>query len=182
MFVEAFGDCEVTTFLIGKVLHGFVLGTMNDKVDLNVTDEGSSFSEDLGLWYSPDWDKSNIAEFKTSRAFKEPSTMDDVNTYVQQLLIYMAAKHRTHAELWVLYLNLKDEHRRTEPGFRAFTLTISEADLEIVRQHIKDTRNALEQALEAKDHTSLELCWEFLCSERMCPFWYKCKPEGRYSG
>jgi hypothetical protein len=182
MFPGPLEDRQVTIFLIGKVLHGFVLGTMQDKVDLNVTDEGSSFSEDLGLWYSPDWDKGEIAEFKTSRSFKEPTGLDDVSSYVQQLLIYMAAKNRLDAELWVLYLNLKDEQRRTEPQFRAYRISITEGDLELVRHHIKSTRSALETALETKDHTPLELCWEFLCSERMCPFWHKCQPEGRYEG
>ena len=180
LFPQPLEDRQVTIFLVGKVLHGFVLGTMNDKVDLNITDEGSSFSEELGLWYSPDWDKGDIAEFKTSRAFKEPSSIEDVKTYLEQLLIYMAAKHRLTAELWVLYLNLKDAQRRTEPGFRAYTVTISPDDLAVVRQRIISTRGALEAALEAKDPSELELCWEWLCSERMCPFWHKCKPPGRY--
>lgn len=173
-------DRQVPIFLIGKVLHGFVLGAMQGKVDISVTDEGSSYSEDLGLWYSPDWDKGDVAEFKSSRAFKEPENLDDIRSYVEQLLIYMAAKRRTDAELWVLYLNLKDEQRRTEPQFRAYRISISEGDLEVVRDAIKSTRESLEEALAVGNHKNLPLCAEFLCSERMCPFWHKCQPEGRY--
>jgi len=180
LFPQPLEDRQVTLFLVGKVLHGFVLGALNDKVDLNVTDEGSSFNEDLGIWYSPDWDKGDVAEFKTSRAFREPSSIDDVRTYLEQLLIYMVAKNRLVAELWVLYLNLKDEQKRTAPVFRAYTVSITKDDLELVRSKIKSVRGLLEEANKTGDHTTLELCWEFLCSEKMCPFWERCKPPGRY--
>ena len=173
-------DRKIPIFLVGKVLHAFVLGAMAEGVDLGKTDEGSSFSQELGIWYSPDWDKGDIAEFKTSRAFKEPESIDDVSSYVEQLLIYMAAKDRTDAELWVLYLNLKDAKRRTSPEFRAYRVSIAPSDLPSLKEQIGFTREALDRAVITGDHTPLPLCWKFICSPDHCSFWDRCKPEGRW--
>lgn len=177
-------DRDVTIFLVGKVLHAFVLGSAaGDVVDLDKTDEGSSYSEELGLWYSPDWDKGEVAEFKTSRSYKEPSSIEDVSGYTEQLLVYMAAKNRLKAQLWILLINLRDpETRRTVPVFRCYTIEISQADLDATKAFIKQTKDDLNKAVATSNWHDLDLCWEFICTPDMCPYFNKCKPDGRWHG
>lgn len=175
---------ETTLFLVGKVLHAFVLGSMDSptSVDIQRTDEGSQYSERLGLWYSPDWDKGDIAEFKTNRMFKEPKTVGDVDSYLEQTLIYMAAKQVTRAKLWVLLLNLRDENtRRTTPVFRCYSIAITPEDLRQVTESIRGLRDTLAAAVERRDPSDLPVCRAWKCGEGNCPYWGNpCKPEGRY--
>ncbi len=173
-------DREVTIFLVGKVLHGFVLSALEGKDSFRETDSGSSYSEELALSYSPDWDKGEIAEFKTSRVFKEPKTVDDLGTYVQQLLIYMAAKDRTEAKLWVLLINLRGPDGRTHPQFACYKISISPEDLAATKAYIAQAVRDLTAAERAQDPKGLDLCWEFICGAKNCPYWHQCRPEGRY--
>lgn len=174
------GNREVPIFLIGKVLHAFVLGALDGTVDLNVTDEGARYSEDLGVWYSPDWDKGEVAEFKSSRVFKDPKTLDDLGIYVEQVLIYMVAKKVTRAKLWVLLLNLRDPAtRRTSPEFRAYTLTVSQEDLDELSRTLVTTRESIVSAVQSGDPSALPLCREWKCGDA-CPYWNDCRPAGRY--
>ncbi len=175
---------ETTLFLVGKVLHAFVLGSRaGEAVDLAKTDEGSRYSEELGLWYSPDWDKGEVAEFKTSRVFKEPKTIGDVDVYLEQVLVYMAAKNVTEAKLWVLLINLKtdDNSRRTVPAFRCYKISISPEDLEQAVQYIRGQRDILDTAIRDRRPDGLPVCRAWKCGEGNCPYWGNpCKPEGRY--
>lgn len=174
------GDRLVPVFLVGKVLHSFVLGAMEGVVDLDKSDEGSAWSEELGIHYSLDWDKSDIAEFKTSRAFKDPETVEDLGIYIEQTLIYMAAKGRTTAQLWVLLLNLRDEQRRTAPAFRAYTISISPDDLLSLKTTISEQVTLLNSVLASKEYRTLPLCRTFKCGEGNCDWWSNCQPAGRY--
>jgi len=174
-------DRQVPTFLIGKVLHSFVLGAMEGKVDLSKTDTGSTYSEDMGFWYSVDWDRDGeVAEFKSARFFKEPRTTDDLRAYISQLLLYMAAKNKTEAELWILLLNLRDTSGKTAPAFRAYRLRISEDDLVSLRAVVREHVQLLKNAIAARDPSTLPLCQEYICGYDNCPYWDKCKPAGRY--
>ncbi len=173
-------DGLVNIFLIGKVLHAFVLGAVDGSVDINTTDDGSFRSEELGITYSPDKVKDGIVrELKTSRSPKEPRDISDVDTYIEQLLVYMAATDTTTSELWVLYINLR-ENGRTSPAFRCYTVTISADDLAKTKEFIKATRADLQKALETDDWTGLDLCHAFKCGENNCAWFNKCKPEGRH--
>jgi len=174
---------ETTLFLVGKVLHSFVLGTADGKEpDISRTDEGSVYSERLGLWYSLDWDKGDIAEFKTNRMFKEPRTIGDVDSYLEQTLIYMAAKQVTKAKLWVLLLNLRNEStRRTTPVFRCYAITITPEDLQQVTESVRRQRDTLAGAIDRRDPSALPVCRSWKCGEGNCPYWGNpCRPEGRY--
>lgn len=174
-------DRLVPIFLAGKVLHSFVLGGLNGKVDLNATDEGTAYSEALGVHYSIDWDKSEIAEFKTTRSFIDPKSADDISIYLEQLLIYMCAKQRTTARLWVFMLNLRDPStRKTSPAFRCYTVSVSEEELRTATNALRQSRDAIESALNSGDHRALPLCRDFKCGAGNCQWWDKCKPEGRY--
>lgn len=174
-------DRLAAIFLVGRVLHGFVLNAVDDKKGLGDTDEGSNYSEELGLWWSPDKTAGGkVRELKTSRSFQEPAKIGDLRQYLEQLLVYMAATNTTDSQLWVLFLNLKDEQGRTSPQFRAYDVVITEEELKAVQADVKATRDALQTALEAEDPASLPLCRDWLCSRKMCPYWDNCKPEGRY--
>lgn len=177
-------DRQVTTFLVGKVLHAFILGSPEGPYSLpNIeeTDGGSKWSEELKLWYSLDAATPDgaPAEFKSSRALREPKDVKDVDSYVQQTLIYMASTDKCTAELWILLMNLK-EGGRTHPSFRAYTITISTGDMVQLKQAVADRVQLLTTALEQKDPSQLPLCASFICGAKNCPWWAECKPKGRY--
>ena len=82
-------------------------------MDVGTTDAGSSHC-DLGFDYSPDaFYDGLVREVKTSRSFYEPTSIEDLGTYIEQVLIYMVATETLESEFWVLYLNLKDETGKT---------------------------------------------------------------------
>lgn len=177
-------DREVGLFLVGKVLHAFVLAQDEGKassVNLLVTDEGSTYHEELGIYYSPDkkyGDK--VVEFKTSRGQKDPTELRDIAVYLQQLVIYMAAENLKTGEVWVLYVNAKDASGKTTPTFRVFKVTLTDEELTALKYQIRKKRDELADAIAQRKHDSLELCVAWLCHPEQCPWWAKCKPVGRY--
>ena len=176
-------DKLTVMFLVGKVLHAFVLGAVDgpDRVDLARTDDGSYVSADLGISYSPDKIlDGKVRELKTSRSYYEPTDVKDLDIYIEQLLVYMAATKTLESELWVLYLNLKDANGRTCPQFRSFTVRVSEPDLEQVIAHLKAVKEDLDAAVAAQDWRRLDLCREWKCGAGNCEWYDKCQPEGRW--
>lgn len=177
-------DRLVNTFLVGKVLHAFVLQSVDERssVDLRITDDGSSIS-DLGFSFSPDkMLRGIVRELKTSRSFYEPKTIYDLDHYIEQVLIYMAAQNLTKGQIWILYLNFRDKKtKQTAPAFRTFDLTITEADLKALRDYLKERAAVLADAIQHNDPSALPLCREWKCGKDKCEFYGKqCKPEGRY--
>ena len=175
-------DREVGLFLVGKVLHAFVLQTVDGlaAVDINVTDEGSRPS-DLGFSYSPDKILGGtVRELKTNRVFKEPKDIEDMQEYVEQILIYMAATSTREAQLWVLFLNLRDEQRRTTPVFRGYDLSISDEDLERLRAYCKETAAGIDEAVSLNNPHLFPVCREWKCNRKFCPYFDQCQPEGRW--
>jgi hypothetical protein len=175
-------DRLVNVFLVGKIGHIIVLSTVDKAEGLNVTsDEGSEWSEELGIWYSADKTLAGIPrELKTTRSFFDAKTVKDLELYCEQLMIYMVARNSTVGQLWVLYLNLKDADGKTAPSWRAFTVTVSEADLAKYKAQLIKTRKALTKAIDTKDPEGLPLCRKFKCGAKNCEYWDQCKPEGRY--
>ncbi len=177
---QPLSDKLVNIFLVGKVLHAFVLGAVDGHVDLDTTDDGSSHSDSLGIDYSPDAVIDGIVrELKTSRAMYEPRDIEDLALYLEQLLVYMVATNTLISQLWILYLNLKVDGR-TSPGFRCYDFSISSEDLGATKTFLLDRKAALEGALERDDPSGLPLCRRFKCGEGNCPWWEDCRPDGRY--
>jgi hypothetical protein len=177
-------DRLVTMFMVGRVLHAFVLGSHAGSVDIGSADAGSRRC-DLGFDYSPDaFLDGKVREVKTSRSFYEPKSLEDVSMYVEQLLVYMVATETTESELWVLFLNLKDESGKTSPAFRCYTVRISAEDLAALRVSLAATTTALQAALDApvksEAFRSLDLCRAWKCGARNCEYYDQCQPEGRY--
>lgn len=175
-------DRLANIFFVGKILHSFVLGIVDGNViDLTKTDEGTKFSEELGIWYSQDRNKNGRPqEFKSSRGYKDPVTVDDLSVYIEQLLVYMAAENSLTGDIWLLLLNLKDETGKTSPAFRVYKIVISKEDLVGLKHDIISTRVDLEFALEQNETGGLPLCREFKCGKGNCPHWDLCKPLGRW--
>ena len=119
-------------------------------------------------------------EIKTSRSMYPPKGIKDLSMYAEQLLCYMVAENQCTGKIWVLYLNLKDEVNRTCPEYRCYTVTVTKKALADYKKQILKTRKALELALTDKTPDSLDHCRQWLCNERFCEYWHKCKPEGRY--
>lgn len=175
-------DREVTTFLIGKVLHSFIITAMKEADGFNLaTDEGSRHSKDLGIDYSIDFLDGKIpAEIKTSRSKEPASGVKDLAMYIEQLLCYMVAENQTEGRIWVLYINAKDYENRTHPVYRAYSVKVTKTALEEYRSQIKKTQKTLKKALTMSTPVGLTPCRTWLCGERMCQYWHKCKPTGRY--
>jgi hypothetical protein len=176
-------DRLTVTFLVGRVLHAFVLGAVDDRRsdDIGYTGDASLVSSQLGLSYSPDKVMDGIVrEVKTSRSFYEPKDVKDLDIYIEQLLIYMAATQTTTSQLWVLYLNLRNEEGRTAPDFRSFDISISDGDLAEITESLRQKRENLEAAIAAQDWRRLDLCRSWKCGRSNCDWYDKCKPEGRY--
>jgi hypothetical protein len=171
----------VTMFMVGKVLHAFILGShAGAATDINRSD-GGSLDSGLGYVYSPDLIHDGmVREVKTSRSFYEPKDLDDVGMYVEQLLTYMVPTHTLEAELWVLFLNLKDENGKTSPAFRCYSVRISEGDLARLEVELTQVTAQLTKAIELKDPTGLTLCREWKCGAGNCEHYDLCQPEGRY--
>ena len=176
-------DRLVQIFMVGRILHTLVFYAYDMKPltpELD-SDEGSLKAEHLGgLLYSTDKIiKENIVELKTTRKPNEPKDTSDLQIYVPQLLVYMAARKQTTAWLWVLYINLKDKSG-TSPEFRAYKLTISKDELEKLQLHVRAAVGVFDKAVKTKDHTILPLCPAWMCSRSRCEFYDDCKPEGRW--
>lgn len=175
-------DREVTTFLVGKILHAFIISAMSAEDGLNLSsDEGSKHSKKLGIDYSIDFlDEKIPAEIKTSRSKEPASGIKDLAMYIEQVLCYMVAENSRVGKIWVLYLNAKDHENRTCPVYRAYKLTVSQKALDEYGRQITKTEKTLSKALTMAKPVGLEPCRTWKCGERMCKFWHTCKPKGRY--
>ena len=177
----------VGNFMVGKVLHAFFSTLMNKKKGLSLeeTDAGGTWEPELGITFSNDHEEADISyEYKTSRALNE-QTKRDLESYLKQLGIYVAAKKRLLGRLVVLRLNAKDKAKGygTFPQFRAYQMEWTKKDMLGYRKQIVHIRTLLEKALKTKkpkDIKMLEICEDWLCGKSNCGHYLKCKPEGRY--
>jgi len=175
-------DRLVNMFIVGKIGHAIVLSAVDGAKGLNPeSDEGSIWSEELKIWYSPDKTLGGIPrELKTTRSPDEAVYPKDLALYCEQLMIYMAAQNSTVGQLWILYLNLRDEEGNTAPQWRAFTIRVTQEELDEYKRQLKQTAATLEYASKKDDPTGLPLCREFKCGKKRCEYWEECQPEGRY--
>lgn len=186
---QPLADREVGLFLVGRVLHSFILHDQKEGVpsttpNLDTTDEGSCYDEELRLWYSPDKVRNNkIIEVKTSRSMYEARGVDDLDTYIPQVLIYLACTRLTEGEIWVLYINARDGEGRTAPAFRVFRVSIDPKHLGGLRHRVGSAVKSLELAIESVEAApwrSLPLCPEWACRPAYCAWWGTCQPECRF--
>ena len=101
--------------------------------------------------------------------------------YLEQELCYMVAENSLKGKLWILYLNIKDEHGRTSPAYRAYDVTVTKKALENYKQQMLETHAKLTAALKKSKPTGLPLCRTWKCGVKMCKYFETCKPEGRYN-
>jgi len=167
-------DREVMLFFPGKMLHALVLG--------GESDEGARYSEELGLWWSPDkTEGGEIRELKTVRNFEEPKAVGDLRLHLEQLLVYMSASGTTAAQLWVLLLNLRDKQSsRTSPAFRVYDVSLPRAELDECRGVVAEYSRLLSCAIAQKSPAGLPLCREWKCGARNCEWYNTCQPAGRF--
>ena len=183
-FPQPMTNRMVGLFFVGKVLHVFFLSALFNKKGVDwKSDGGSTFDKDLGFSYSPDWDKDGVpGELKTSRGKYEQSN-SDLGLYLEQLMIYMAAKKSVKGRLVVLMTSLpapRGEGWGTYPQYRAYDITCSTADLTKYRTNLKATRLLLEKALKTGKFTDLPLCRPFKCGRSQCPHFERCQPPTRF--
>jgi len=130
----------------------------------------------------------HFMEIKTSRKYTIPEEPDA--HYVEQFEKYLAMAGRTSGHIVVVYFVAG----RTFSGGKPSTLEIRSWKVEITQDEIRDIkagllliRDGLNKAMQTNNHKVLPLCWEFKCASiyqgktsRICPFYEKCQPEGRY--
>jgi len=173
---------QIYFYLIGKILHHFVLEVINPEIEKTATDHGTK--KELGILYSPDEiDKAGYpVELKTNRANFEP-TLDNFQSeyshYLEQLAVYMICENVMTGFLWLLYLNLKDESRRTFPAFRCYKVEMTAEQFKEVEQNIIANRDQLKKAIEERNHRLLPLCRQWKCGTS-CIRWSDCQPEHRW--
>lgn len=169
-------DRLVPVFLIGRVLHAFIICAVEGKPFDLAADGGSNVSKKLGITFSPDMNfNGKVREIKTSRSFYEPSEPKDLAMYCEQVLIYLAGTGQTEGDIWVLYMNIPGG-----PAFRVYKMKISTADLKKVQAEIALITATFKKAQKEKKPSILPLCRPFKCHPKECPYWEKCKPQGRY--
>lgn len=180
---------EVWFFVIGKILHAMILAMMDKKdVSLLKTDEGSQFSKELGITWSPDAVKGPrgiVRELKTTRSLYAPTSeahaKKDLQMYIEQDLVYMAASNTYEAKVWVLYINLKNKvTRRTDPAMRCYKFEISPRDLNTAKKEVIATRELIQIAVKRNNPSKLPLCRDWKCGAENCKWFEDCRPEGRY--
>lgn len=176
-FPKPIPDRLVPIFLIGRVLHAFVICAVEGKPFDSQADGGSMVSKSLGITFSPDmFFNKRVREIKTSRSFYEPSKPEDLDLYCEQLLIYFAGTGTTEGDLWVLYMNIKGG-----PAYRVYRVSISKPDLKKVQAQIADITKRFKYAWKTGKYRTLPLCRKFKCGPKDCTYFDKqCKPEGRY--
>lgn len=167
-------DRLVPVFLVGRILHAFVICAVEGKPFDSAADGGSLVSKPLGITFSPDmYFNKRVREIKSSRSFYEPEGPEDLSLYCEQLLIYFAGTNTLKGDLWVLYLNIKNG-----PAFRVYEVSITKAELAAVQAEIKATTELFHKAWAKENPKLLPLCRSFKCKD--CVYFEKCKPEGRY--
>ena len=168
---------QVYFFIIGKTLHNIVLDETPGASDAGTLEE-------LGILFSPDKREEGFPiELKSSRAQYEPKPgkmLTEFHQYFEQLTTYMVLMNCLRGELWVLFLNLKDASNRTFPELRCYQVVMTEEQFHVVEKEVVAARDALIQAKEQRNHTSLVLCRAWKCGPEACAWWGACRPPGRY--
>ena len=172
---------EVGLFVIGKVLHSFILGSVNPEHDEFSSDSGTKHA--LGIAYSQDWTRDgHPIELKSSRAAYETHPyrlQEDLYIYWEQTCIYAALEGCEQAELWILYMSLKDKTGKTTPAMRCYRVELTSKQLADLKQQVLEIRDALLEARETRNPRDLELCRGWKCGDA-CAWWNQCQPPGRY--
>lgn len=174
---------EARIFMTGHVFHAFILSAVEGTKEINwESDGGQLYSKDLDIEYAPDKVlNGKVREVKTSRSFYAPRDTEDLEGYIRQCLIYMAATGTVDSQLWVFYINLRDSKKRTNPEYRCYNLRIEKKELKVLQKDIKVEVKRLQKAVDEKDPSGLPLCVDWLCGKNRCVYWGKpCKPKGRY--
>lgn len=177
----------VWLFLIGRVLHHFVLSATSPQPDgdYNAAQMDVGAREALGIVYSPDNFTADgfPIEFKTNRSYREPaleSFQEEHHIYLEQLAVYMVLSNTLTGYLWILYINLKDAAGRTWPEPRCYRVEITEEQFADLETKVLTMKEQLTDALTQQDPTGLPLCRAWLCGSS-CAWWgRKCRPQGRW--
>ncbi len=173
---------EVWLWLVGRVLHHFVLNIAGGTRNHTDTDTGAH--EEFGILYSPDNFKDGMPiELKTTRAFFEPDEdkiVEDFHHYLEQLCIYMVLSNALTGFRWMLFINLRDAAHKTWPEPRCYRVELTQDQFETLEQHISATRDLFLTAQKDRNHKILEPCRAWKCGSDRCVFWGDCKPEGRW--
>lgn len=174
---------QVWLFLVGRVLHSFVLNEGDKGGDISASDGGTL--NELGILFSPDKRVDGFpVELKTSRANRAPAEdriQAEFGHYLEQLCVYLVLMNCLKGSLWVLFLNLKDERNRTFPEARCYTVAITEEQFAELETEILRIRDQLHVAIEQRNHRLLPPCRKWKCGPDSCAWWEQCKPEGRYN-
>jgi hypothetical protein len=170
-------------FGIGRIGHSWFEALLDGaEVDLKKTDTGGQWDEEIGITFSVDalHDGAPL-EFKTTRSLYEARGISDIEGYLRQLAIYMVCMNTTTGRLVKLLINLKDENGSTAPAWRAYRVTMSEADRVALKAQLAQTAADLRAAIRRGDPSQLPLCEFWKCKPQFCEWYHSCQPPGRYN-
>lgn len=176
-------DRLANIFGIGRIGHSWFESLLDgNEVDLKKTDTGGKWDDEIGITYSVDaLHEGDPLEFKTTRSLYEARGISDIEGYLRQLAIYMCCLGTNKGRLVKLLINLKDESGSTAPAWRAYTVTMSEADRRELKAQLAQVAADLRAAIRRGDPSQLPLCEFWKCKPQFCEWYHACQPPGRYN-
>lgn len=168
---------EENLYFIAGQGHHFVIESMLEPKTDTSTDSGTHEVE--GILYSPDLRCPVLLEIKTTRKKLEPKSENlktEYDSYLKQLTAYMALENKPTGSLLVFFLNkINPIHKsKTDPVIRCYNVRITNKELLSIRRWLVESKKKLLDAIQTKNHRTLDLCPRWLC--KGCQWLQQCKP------
>lgn len=174
-------DREIGYFLSGECLHWAIQSRLGIETEKKIELGGVEGSIDVFLEGIP-------TELKSARNWTIPDL--PAEHYVDQVLSYCAITGSRIGNVWVFFLCPNRDYtgtKTTHPEFRLWRCEFTPQELTEERKRLAKTKVILERAWKTRNFLKVPLCHEFKCFYKSrgkaivsCPYWEKCKPEGRY--
>ena len=162
---KRFEDSSIMFFNLGYAGHEYLLGQ---------DDEGGTVRGDL--CYSPDKrNEEGIVEVKITTKKAVATTQEELHSYLEQVLAYMALDNKTHGEIWIWYVATFGA-----PKLKVYNVEATTAGLKKYKKQVEAGAKELREALTSKDPSKLTLCPQTYCYRSKCQWYDECKPIGRY--
>lgn len=162
---KTFSDDTIMFFNLGYSGHEYLLGQ---------DDEGGTTCGDL-CWSPDKRTEDGIVEVKITTKKTVATTSEDLHSYLEQVVAYMALEGQTHGELWIWYVAVLGV-----PKLKVYNVDATEYGLKQYKKQVVAAAKSLREALTAQDPTGLPLCPKTYCYRSKCMWYDECKPEGRW--
>lgn len=165
MSPKKFSDETIMFFSMGYAGHEFLLGQ---------DDEGGTQEGDV-IWSPDKREKWGILEVKITTKKRIATTIDALQSYLEQLCGYLAFEDVTVGEILIWYMGFP-----SHPKLVVFRVEVSKEDCAKYKKKLLKEAKMLRTALTKKDPSKLRLCEKTYCYRSKCHHYDECKPEGRW--